>query len=160
MSQKSAGANTSAGNIPQAQTPMAAQPTLAAAPPKVKVQSMELLDMQALDPSSLDPDRHYRWVRTTSDDQPTGMSVTRHKLRGYEVETYRDGGPRTLAEAPAGEDNTVRMGDLILMSCPKALRQERMKQAERQSEERLAANSVTTEEQARKLGVRVIKDRE
>lgn len=161
------GPNTSAGNIPQQpgmkESAVRQDTTIPAAvnvPARAQIQNMELLDMQALDPASLDPERHYRWVRTTSDDQPTGLSVTRHKLRGYDLELYRDGGPRTLAEAPAGEDGTVRMGDLVLMSCPKALRQERSAQQAAETARRLTLNTVTTKEQAKKMGVKVIEDRE
>ena len=70
-----------------------------------------------LDTDTLDPNRHYRWVRTDGQN----ASVMRHKLLGYRLESATaQGGARPLATPESNIDDSIRIGDVMLMSCPKA----------------------------------------
>jgi hypothetical protein len=130
-----------------------AQNTIAGA--TVGLRRLDLLSIQELDPATLDPDRHYRWVNAVNQN---GISIARHKRASYVVETYRQGGPKPIAQPDDITDGTIRMGDLILMSCPKTLRQERQVALHKVNEQRLTMNTAMTKEQARKMGVKFIQD--
>lgn len=140
---KAQGPNTSAGNIPpMGGPPAASNPKPAAVQPGfVAVSRRDLLSVQALDENTKDPNRHYRWVRTTKKDDDGSFSVTEKKRLGYEIEITREGGVRTLVEPDSTADGSIRMGDLVLMSCPKALRQARENDTFLFNERRLGANS-------------------
>lgn len=134
--------NTSAGNItPQGGPPPAAKQVAPIA--RAVVKREDLLSLQQLDQNTLDPNRHYRWVRTTAKDDDGSISVRQKQLMGYEIERDREGGPKTLVKPDSTGDGSIRMGDLVLMSCPKALRQEREAEHLHFNEKRLGANSET-----------------
>jgi hypothetical protein len=118
---------------------------------RLKVQRVDLLDMQQLDESTKDPNRHYRWTR--------GDRVNLRKMQGYEVETNREGGPKTIAPADDVADGTIRMGDLVLMSCPRDQRVERVHTLHKLNQSRIGIASQTTKDMARQIGVK-IKDEE
>lgn len=155
------GPNTSAGNIP----PKAADATPAARSPNVGpiaragVTRQDLLSVQQLDERTMDPNRHYRWVRTTQKDDDGSFAVTQKQRLGYEIEKLRDGGVRTIAQPDKTGDGSIRMGDLVLMSCPKALRQERVQDNLIFNERRLGTNSETFKEKTRRQrGAKIIGD--
>lgn len=143
----------------QAQTPPGGTTPKGAAPiPSVQVRDQKFgeQDFQGLDPRTLNPNRHYRWVRIDAN----GRSVTRKKIKGYDVETIRKDGPKTLVDPDKRGDNAIVIGDGVLMSCPKTLHEQRQRTLRKRSEDLLASTSAQTEEEARKKGVRVIKDYE
>jgi hypothetical protein len=71
------------------------------------------------------------------------VSVRQKQQLGYEIERDREGGPKTIAKADSTGDGSIRMGDLVLMSCPKVLRQERETDNLHFNESRIHANSET-----------------
>lgn len=113
-------------------------------------------DFLALDPATLDPARHYRWVRCRSDEHM--MAVTKTKLIGYQLETLREGGPRALTDTDKRPDNVIAVGDLVLMSCPQGLFDNRQAAQSAKTEGLLASTSAQTEQRARELGIKVVKD--
>lgn len=146
------GPNTSAGNIPPrgADATLAQRDPGAAALPRAGVRRQDLLSLQQLDERTKDPNRHYRWVRTTQKDDDGSFAVTQKKQLGYEIEHQREGGVRTLATPDKTGDGSIRMGDLVLMSCPKALRQEREQDNLIFNERRLGTNSETFKDKTRR----------
>lgn len=134
--------NTSAGNIAPPQGP---PPTKRQVAPisGTAVKRQDLMSVQQLVEESKDPNRHYRWVRTTARDDDGSVSVRQKQQLGYEIERHAEGGVRTVAKADSTGDGSIRMGDLVLMSCPKALRQERETENLHFNEKRLGANSET-----------------
>lgn len=137
---KTPGPNTSAGNItPPGGPPQAAKQVAPIA--RAVVKREDLQSIQQLDPATMDPNRHYRWVRTVARDDDGSISVRQKQLLGYEIERIREGGPMTIAKPDSTADGSIRMGDLVLMSCPKALRQERETESLHFNEKRLGANS-------------------
>lgn len=128
--------------------------------PSVEVRERKRDDAQILDidPETADPNLHYRWVRL----DPNNRSINRHKRLGYQIE-YRKGkggrpGVRTLAEPDSRADGAICIGDLILMSCPKYLAEQRQETRRRRDEARLQSTSAQTEQMAKEKGVRIIKD--
>lgn len=113
-------------------------------------------DFLALDQSTLEPGRHYRWVRCRSDEHM--MAVTKTKLIGYRVEHLKEGGVRALTETDARPDGVIAVGDLILMSCPEELFEKRQLAQSAKTEGLLASTSAQTEQRAKELGIKVIKD--
>lgn len=124
---------------------------------RVSVTSRNRKDPQLLDldPSTLKPDRHYRWVRSRGDE--SHMSVTKHKLRGYQVEKT-EGGVKTLAEQEERPDKVIAIGDLILMSCPKDVHERRQEEKRARREALISSTTAETEQMARDKGVELIKD--
>jgi hypothetical protein len=127
-------------------------------PISVKNRKMRDPEMLALDPDTLDPTRHYRWVRCRADEHL--LSVQKHKLAGYQLELMREGGPRTVVEPDRHPDNRIAIGDLVLMSCPQSLYDERERERLARNEMLLASTSAQTEQTAREKGVSIIKDKE
>lgn len=112
-------------------------------------------DFLLLDESSLDPNRHYRWVRL--DENST--AVARRRRQGYRVERrHKQGGPKTLAEPDSRADDAIVIGDLILMSCPKAVAEQRREDTRRRTEQLKASTTAETERAAKEKGIQVIKD--
>lgn len=105
----------------------------------------DLADMQVLDQKSLDPNRHYRAIR--ADD----VAIAKARRRGYEPETIKEGGVRLLVSQPTGGDGMIRMGDRILMSCPKAKHDARQRAKQKRSAERLGSVQEKTRESAKRL---------
>jgi len=150
--------NTSAGNI----TPPAGPPTAkkeVAPIGRVMVQREDLLSVQQLEPETMDPNRHYRWVRTTAREDDGSISVRQKERMGYEIEKVKEGGVRTIAKPDSTSDGSIRMGDLVLMSCPKALRQERETGNLHFNERRLQTNSETFKSRAKgQRGAKLVGD--
>lgn len=146
--QKPTAANTSAGNItPPAGPPPATRPVEAekevAPVARVAVHRQDLLSIQELDERTKNPNRHYRWVRTVARDDDGSISVRQKEQMGYVIERLVEGGVRTIAKPDSTADGSIRMGDLVLMSCPKVLRQARETENLHFNEARLGANSET-----------------
>lgn len=125
--------------------------------PKVTVKSRNRRELQMLelDQKTLKPERHYRWVRCRKDEHMS--SVTKHKLKGYELETEQ-GGVKTIVEPDKRPDGVIGIGDLVLMSCPKEIHEERTRDRKSRQEAMLANTSAETERMAREKGIKVIKD--
>lgn len=122
----------------------------------VKARSHKDPQMLDLDQGSLDPNRHYRWVRSRGDE--SHMAVTKHKLRGYQVETLKEGGPKPVVELESRPDKVIAIGDLILMSCPKEVHEKRQTARKARTEALLASTSAQTEQMAKEKGVVIVKD--
>lgn len=94
-----------------------------------------------VDQSTLDPNRHYRFVQ----DRPT--NVAKKKMRGYRVESRKDSKIRTLVELEQTADDTIRVADQILMSCPKEGYERRRQQLARLAAARLGSTTQRLKEQ-------------
>lgn len=116
-------------DLPQASAPVG----------RVQTQRADILEQQELDPSTIDSNKHYRWVRFGDESR-----VRRLERRGYTVEHYVKGGVRPLGQPDSTEDGTIRFGDLILMSCPKHMREATEQALFRTNENRL--KSAATEQ--------------
>lgn len=125
--------------------------------PHVVVQDMKWQDAQILDldPGTLNPDRHYRWVRCRSDEHMA--SVAKHRRRGYSIETLQ-GGVKTVVEPDSRADGAIAIGDLVLMSCPKADHERRIADRQRRSEQLLASTTADTVAEAKRKGISLIQD--
>lgn len=123
----------------------------------VTVKSRNRRDAQLLDldEKTLDPSRHYRWVRCRADEHL--QSVTKHKLRGYTLETT-EGGVKTIAEADKRPDGVIAIGDVVLMSCPKGEHEQQVRARQAHTEQLLASTSATTKEMAKEKGIKLIED--
>jgi len=122
--------------------------------PVAELRRQDLLDVQELQEDTLDSNRHYAWVR----DDPNSKSVRRRERAGYTVETYRDGGPKPVAERGDDTgDNVIRMGDTILMSRPKTLHEQDVQARFDASEARLNSTTDTIKQQANEKGVNLIR---
>lgn len=132
--------------------------TLPNTAPRVLVKSRAAKDPNILDldPQTLDPNKHYRWVRSRGDE--SHMSVTKHKLRGYQVEKKTEGGVKTLAEQEPRPDNVIAIGDLILMSCPKDVHERRQNEKRARREALISSTTAETEAMAKAKGVELIHD--
>lgn len=122
-------------------------------PPPV-VSTDDRRDMESvlqLDESTLDPSFNYRWVK----DEP--QRIARHKMKGYVV-VSQDEGVRTMIELDQASDGVVRIGDTILMKCPRARYEERQRQNDLLTNARLQTNDQEVRRRAAKHGVRVITD--
>jgi hypothetical protein len=122
------------------------------------VQAQELREVNTLlelDPETTDPARHYRWCRSHP------LQVGKAKMRGYIIEEKREGGVRTLAGyLDDTGDGTMRVGDVILMSCDVKMYRKRKRAQVKQSEARLSAPAKQFKRNARRRRVRVIRDEE
>ena len=134
-------ANTSAGNIPPTNPQSAVKPVSPL--PNLSVKRADLIQVQSLVEETKDPNRHYRWVRTTKRDDDGSVSVQQKFQLGYEIEYQKEGGVQTVATPDSTADGSIRMGDLVLMSCPKVLRQEREADNLHFNERRIQASSET-----------------
>lgn len=108
-----------------------------------------------LDPTTLKPDRHYRWVRCRADEHMT--QISKMKLIGYTVE-LKTGGVKTLADTDNRPDGAIAIGDLVLMSCPQSLHEQRQREQFLKSENLLASTTAQTEQMAKDKGISIIKD--
>jgi hypothetical protein len=122
--------------------------------PRVRVvENRNVEGMLDLDPSTLDPDFHYKWVN----DSP--LRVARHRMRGY-VPVMAEEGVRTVVDVDTDVDGVLRVGDTILMKCPKERVRQRDENHRRLSESRLAAPKKKFLSEAEKLGVEIVTDRD
>lgn len=124
--------------------------------PEVKAQELrEVSTLLELDPETMDPIKHYRWVRSHP------LQVGKARMRGYAIEEKREGGVRTLAGfLDDTGDSTMRVGDVILMSCDLKEFRKRKRAQVKVSEARLSAPAKQFKRNARRRRVRVIKDEE
>lgn len=109
-----------------------------------------------LDPKSLDPSRHYRWVRCRSDEHM--VTIMQTKLKGYSIERDREDGPKTVADLDKRPDKVIAVGDLILMSCPVELFNQRQRDQFDEREALFASVSAQTQEMAKEKGITLIAD--
>lgn len=121
--------------------------------PQVEVRDRKRQDVELLDlvEESLDPNRHYRWVRI---DQHNS-SVVRHRMKGYVAETAT-GGVETRAETDKRGDGHIVVGDVMLMSCPKDLYEERQANRFARQEATLASTAAETKQMAKEKGIKLV----
>lgn len=107
-----------------------------------------------------DPDYHYRFIR---DDR---MRLSRARLQGYEP--VEEGSIELLMQGSGAADGTIRVGDTILMACPRERYEKRRKRSQDLSEARLSAPKEQAIEKAERLAhkhqlkgkVQIITDKE
>lgn len=120
-----------------------------------EVHTSEIRDVNSLlelNPETLDPTKHYRWVRESP------LKIGKAKMRGYEV-VHQDDGVQTLAGFidDAG-DGIMRIGDVILMSCPLPGYRARKRAQLKFANARLAAPAKQFKKNARRRRVRILKE--
>jgi hypothetical protein len=121
-------------------------------PPGVKTDTFESLNLEAfaefdIDPSSLDPERHYRVIQ-----QRPGRLARANQQRYQPVAT--DEGVKSISGRDlGGADGLIRIGDGILMSCPKEIFVERRRQIQRLNQARLSAPEGQFKKKARQAPV-------
>lgn len=106
-----------------------------------------------LEDDTMDPERHYRWVRADSNNS----SVVRHKVLGYQLET-KEGEVKTKATPDDRGDSAIAIGDLVLMSCPKEVYEDRQRRNFSRREEILASTAAETKQRAKEKGIKLIED--
>lgn len=111
-------------------------------------------DFMNVIPESMKSNLHYRWVRSRRDESHT--AVFRARRAGYDF--VKRGEVQLLAEADDRGDGKIYIGDCVLMACPKSVHQNRNNEKRKQREAILASTTAVTEEKARELGVKLIKD--
>jgi hypothetical protein len=103
--------------------------------PKVEVQSLyDSSEMLVLDEELLDPTRHYRFVHEGQQRQ------ARLRAAGYTpvLRSDVDGELLQLDEKGGSAEDLIRVGDTILMSCPKDRHESRRNQIEEMTKARLS----------------------
>lgn len=126
----------------------------AAATPDVRLtdERRDLESMFTLDPATMDPEMSYKFVREDK------MRIARHKMRGYRVVLTDTDKVRPYVDFDDHGDGAIRVGDCILMQCPRDKAEARKRSNERLATERLAAPKKKFEQAAKKRGVRTIQD--
>jgi hypothetical protein len=71
-------------------------------------------EVHVLDQASLDPGMYYRFVQERSEQ------IARYRMRGFRMVSLAEDGVRTIVEMEQRGDDTVRVGDTVLMCCPKS----------------------------------------
>lgn len=125
---------------PQPTQPQASQ---FAPAPQINVDLTMNLDAELafmVDQSTLDPNRHYRFVQDRS------ANVAKKKIRGYRIESRSQSGIRTLVDLEQTADDTIRVADQILMSCPKEGFLRRRQQLAHLAEARLGSTTQRLKE--------------
>jgi hypothetical protein len=106
-------------------------------------------EMLELDPESLDADRHYRFVHEGTQRQ------ARLRAAGYSPVRRSDGVKTHMdAEGGAAED-LIRVGDTILMSCPKSLHEGRRNQIQNLTHARMEVPEGQFRKKASERNVRL-----
>lgn len=144
---KTDGPRTDEGAIPpqaQANVPAIAVTNMAFGSP----------DFMNVIPSSMKPHLHYRWVRSRRDENH--IRVQRARMAGYDF--VKRGEVQTLVESDDRGDGKIYIADCVLMSCPKELHQKRRREQTARQQAILASTTAQTEQKARELGVKLIKD--
>jgi hypothetical protein len=123
--------------------------------PKVKVSEFRQVEnLLQLDEETLDPELHYRWVT----EHP--LKIARARMKHYEF-VHQDTGVKTLAGfIDSREDGIIRIGDVILMACPKGEFVARKKGQRKFAENRLSAPASQFRKQAKKRRVRILREEE
>lgn len=122
--------------------------------PQVSVrEDRDVQSMLDLEPDSMDPNFVYKFVK----DSP--IRIARHKMRGYRPVT-QDEGVKTLVDCDSTVDGAIRVGDTILMKCPRERVEARQKKLVDLANARLGLPQRKVEENAKRFGVRVIHDKE
>lgn len=123
--------------------------------PKVEVRNLEHDNIQTLlelDQETLDGTRHYRWVR--ADPRKMGNA----KIKGYSI-VPKDGEVRTRAlYLDDTADNTMRIQDVVLMSCPLDSWRDRKRAQIKKSNARLAAPKKQFKKNARARRVKILNE--
>lgn len=113
-----------------------------------QVDSKHLRDvgsMLELDPESMDSTKNYRFVR----EDP--MRIARHRMKGYKLSSKADG-PTCFAESDDRGDDVIRVGDTVLMECPKEQYEERQKAKRDLATNRLSGPKKKVEDLADRVG--------
>ena len=105
-----------------------------------------------LDESSKDPNLHYRWVRIADN----GSSKVRHEMKGYAP--VEKGDVLTMSDTESKGGDHIIVGDLILMACPKDLFEQRTREKETLTQERINSTTIEAERRAAEKGIKLIKD--
>lgn len=107
-------------------------------PPEVDVmQGMNardyMPDLLSLDMTTIDPSLHYRWVQNSK------MRIARHRLLGYRT-VLRKSGVKLSSDVDDDQgDDTIIVGDMILMACDKNKFDRRKRGEEMQATTRLSS---------------------
>jgi len=110
--------------------------------------------MLELDPETLNPNMNYRFVK----DEP--LNISRKRMKGYRPVLKEDNGVKTLVEADDQGDGLIRVGDTILMACPKGAFKRRQKEARVRAAGKLRIPKKKVKDLAKANKVRIIQNEE
>lgn len=131
--------------------------------PTVQVEAREQMgSMLDLDVEKLDPKFKYRWVNVAP------LKVARAKAKGYVlVDPDEEEILNQVGDSPDTDDGRVRVGDVILMKCPRVVHRERRKRVAERTKTRLGSPKRKFKREAQVRGsqrygvpVNVITDKE
>lgn len=123
--------------------------------PKVEVEEVrDINSLLELDEETLDPEMHYRWVR----EAPRSMGNA--KLKGYQIVNKEDGPKTRAGYLDDTGDGSMRIGDTILMACPRSMRRAREVKQRRFTESRLKAPRKQFSKSAKLRRARILKEEE
>jgi hypothetical protein len=113
---------------------------------------MDIEDILMVDPSTLDPSLHYRFV------QERPRNLARRKIQGYEPVLRTESGVKLIyeEEGKGSADDLIRVGDTILMACPKDRYKARRSQLAKLTRLRLGSAEDQFKSRAQKKGVRTL----
>jgi hypothetical protein len=117
-------------------------------PPQVTVESREHMgSMLELDPSQLDKAFKYRWVNVAP------LKVSRAKAKGYRFVDPDEGIVNAVGDSPDTEDGRVRVGDVVLMKCPRTVYRERRSRVATRTKTRLGVQKRKFKREAEARGI-------
>jgi hypothetical protein len=121
--------------------------------PQVEVHDLRNIeDVVMLDRSTLDPNRYYRFV------QVRDKRIAEMRLRGYTTVSRTEDGVETIFDQEDNAaDDTIRVGDTVLMSCPKEVYLRRVAQKRQLSEARLLSPEQRFDEKASRSKVGTVR---
>lgn len=114
----------------------------------------DVQSMLELDPETMDKSLNYRFVK----DDP--MNIARKRLKGYRPVLKEADGVKTLVDVEDQADGLIRVGDTILMACPKEGFRKRQREARKFSEGRLRIPKKRVKEKARENNIKLIEEEE
>lgn len=124
--------------------------------PNVDVRNLEHDNIQTLlelDPATMDPNKHYRWVRAEA------RKLGNAKIKGYTIEYKEKGGVQTRAGyMDDTADGSIRVQDVVLMSCDISSWRGRKRSQVKQSNKRLSAPKSNFKKNARARRVRILNE--
>jgi hypothetical protein len=108
-------------------------------------------DQLQWDPATADPSMHYRWT--------SQRNIRRRMAQGYTFVSRKDTGMRLMYEfeSQEHEKDTIEVGGMVLMACPKVLFRRRDKQRTEMARARLGAGQQSFENKARQRDVEILR---
>jgi hypothetical protein len=121
-------------------------------PEVVVTENRDVNSLLELDPDTLDATRHYRWIRESP------LNVGKAKMKGYTLVNAADGVKTMTGFTDDTGDGLMRIGDVILMSCPLDAWRARKRASLNFANARLSAPAKQFKKNARRRQVRILNE--